>query len=251
MDAPGRTGDRILPPVPAVTRARAGGEGRDFRLRWPEVSRRLLVTAGVFALVFIAVALFTQSEAFNGLNLRLLRYLQNRASLGQDVALGILTYLGSIEMTLVIVLLLGIRLFKGLRLLAILPAMAVLAGSGIEYLLKHSLVSKGPPVAYLRFPDLLPKLNHGVDPNSFPSGHVLRATLVYGLVLYLSERWDLFGKDTSRLSPVLVLLVLLMGYAVIYLGWHWFSDALGGLLLGLTLLIGMIAYLERKRLVNP
>jgi hypothetical protein len=32
---------------------------------------------------------------------------------------------------------------------------------------------------------------------------------------------------------------------------HWFSDALGGLLLGLTLLFGLIAYLERKRLVNP
>ncbi len=251
MDASGRTGHRILPPVPAITRARAGGEGRGFRLRWPAVSRRLLVTAGVFAVVFIAVALFTQSHAFNSLNLRLLRYLQNRGSLGQDIALGILTYLGSIEVTLILAVLLGLRLFKGLRLLAVLPALAVLLGSGLEYLLKHSLASKAPPSVYLRFPDILPKLNHGVDPNSFPSGHVLRATVVYGLVLYLSERWDLFGKDTSRLSPVLVVVVFLMGYAVIYLGWHWFSDALGGLLLGLTLLIGMIAYFERKRLVNP
>jgi membrane-associated phospholipid phosphatase len=50
---------------------------------------------------------------------------------------------------------------------------------------------------------------------------------------------------------VLVLLVALMSYAVIYLGWHWFSDALGGLLLGLTLLFVLIAYLERKRTVNP
>jgi membrane-associated phospholipid phosphatase len=80
---------------------------------------------------------------------------------------------------------------------------------------------------------------------------MLRATVTYGLVLYLAERWELFGPDSSRLSPVLVLLVALMGYAVIYLGWHWFSDALGGLLLGLTLLFGLIAYLERKRTVNP
>ncbi len=237
--------------MPALTRARAGGQGRSFRFRWPAVSRRLLVTAGVFAVAFIAVALFTESHAFNSLNLRLLRYLQNRGSLGQDIALGILTYLGSIEVTLIIAVLLGVRLFKGLRLLAVLPAVAVLIGSGVEYLLKHSLISKAPPSASLRFPDILPKLNHGVDPNSFPSGHVLRATIVYGLVLYLSERWDLFGKDSSRLSPVLVVVVFLMGYAVIYLGWHWFSDALGGFLLGLTLLIGMIAYLERKRLVNP
>jgi membrane-associated phospholipid phosphatase len=71
------------------------------------------------------------------------------------------------------------------------------------------------------------------------------------LVLYLSERWQLFGKDSSRLSPVLVLMVLLIGYGVVYLGWHWFSDAIGGLFLGLTLLFGLIAYLERKRTVNP
>ena len=86
---------------------------------------------------------------------------------------------------------------------------------------------------------------------AFPSGHVLRATIVYGLVLYLAERWELFGRDSSRLSPVLVLVVLLVGFGVVYLGWHWVSDALGGLLLGLTLLFGLIAYLERKRTVNP
>jgi membrane-associated phospholipid phosphatase len=80
---------------------------------------------------------------------------------------------------------------------------------------------------------------------------VLRATVTYGLVLYLAERWELFGKDSSRLSPVLVLVVFLVGYGVVYFGWHWFSDALGGLFLGLALLFGLIAYLERKRLVNP
>ena len=50
---------------------------------------------------------------------------------------------------------------------------------------------------------------------------------------------------------MLVLVIFVVGYAVVYLGWHWFSDALGALLLGLTLLFGLIAYLERKRLVNP
>jgi membrane-associated phospholipid phosphatase len=80
---------------------------------------------------------------------------------------------------------------------------------------------------------------------------VLRATIAYGLVLYLAERWELFGRDSSRLSPVLVLVIFFVGYAVVYLGWHWFSDAIGGLLLGLTLLFGLIAYLERKRTMNP
>ena len=50
---------------------------------------------------------------------------------------------------------------------------------------------------------------------------------------------------------MLVLVIFFVGYGVVYLGWHWFADALGGLLLGLTLLFGLIAYLERKRNVNP
>jgi membrane-associated phospholipid phosphatase len=50
---------------------------------------------------------------------------------------------------------------------------------------------------------------------------------------------------------VLVLVIFFVGYATVYLGWHWLSDAIGGLLLGLALLFALIAYLERKRTVNP
>ena len=161
------------------------------------------------------------------------------------------SYLGSIEVTLVIAALLGLALFRGLRLLAVLPVVVILLGSGLEFIGKLVVPSVAPGRAFQRFPDILPTLGHHVGKYSFPSGHVLRATIAYGLVLYLAERWELFGKDSSRLSPILVLVIFFVGYGVIYLGWHWFSDALGGLLLGLTLLFGLIAYLERKRTVNP
>jgi membrane-associated phospholipid phosphatase len=78
---------------------------------------------------------------------------------------------------------------------------------------------------------------------------MVRATFLYGLCLYLAERWQLFGRDSSRLSPVLALAIVLLGYGLAYLGSHWFSDVLGGTLLGLSLLIATIAYLERKRQV--
>jgi membrane-associated phospholipid phosphatase len=218
---------------------------------WPKLSRRLLVTAGVFLAVFLVMTLLVKVGAFGALNLRLTDVLQARGSNGQDIALGIFAYLGSIEVTLVVGIFLGVALFRGLRLLAVLPAAVILLASGLEYLGKKAIVSHGPGLAFQRFPDFLPSLSHKVAPYSYPSGHVLRATVTYGLLLYLAERWELFGRDSSRLSPVLVVLIALMGYAVIYLGWHWFSDVVGGLLLGLTLLFGLIAYLERKRTVNP
>lgn len=218
---------------------------------WPRLSRRLLVTAGVFFAAFVIVTVLVKLGAFGTLNLRLTHALQARGSTGQDIALSIFAYLGSIEVTLVVGIFLGVALFRGLRLLAVVPAAVILFASALEYLGKKTIVSHGPGSALNRFPDFLPTFSHNVAPYSYPSGHLLRATVTYGLVLYLAERWELFGRDSSRLSPVLVLLVALMSYAVIYLGWHWFSDALGGLLLGLTLLFGLIAYLERKRTVNP
>jgi len=210
-----------------------------------------MITAGVFFAAFLVVVVLVTVGAFGPPNLRLTHYMQGRGSFGQDLGLGIFAYLGSIELTLVIAALLGFALFRGLRLLAILPVAVILVASGLELLGKLVIPSVPPGRALQRFPDILPGLGHDVGKYSFPSGHVLRATIAYGLVLYLAERWELFGRDSSRLSPILVLVVFLVGYAVVYLGWHWFSDAIGGLLLGLTLLFGLIAYLERKRLVNP
>ncbi len=220
-------------------------------LAWPKLSRRLLVTGGVFLLAFLVVTVLVQTGSFAKLNLRTTHYLQARGSDGQNLALGLFAYLGSIEATLVIAILIGVALFRGLRLLAVLPAAVILFASGLEYVGKRLVVSHGPGAALDRFPSFLPTLSHKLAAYSYPSGHVLRATVTYGLVLYLAERWELFGRDSSRLSPVLALLIFLMGYAVIYLGWHWLADAIGGLLLGLTLLFGLIAYLERKRTVNP
>jgi membrane-associated phospholipid phosphatase len=210
-----------------------------------------MITAGIFFAAFVVITVLVAAGAFDHANLRLTHYLQNRGSYGQDLGLGIFTYLGSFEVTLLIAALIGLALFRGLRLLAVLPVAVILVGSLLEILGKQLLPSVPPGRAFQRFPDILPSFAHRVGQYSYPSGHVLRAVIAYGLVLYLAERWELFGRDSSRLSPILVLVIFFVGYGVVYLGWHWFSDVVGGALLGLTLLFGLIAYLERKRLVNP
>lgn len=218
--------------------------------QWPPASRRLLVTAGAIFGVFLLVALLVQLRQFDRLDYRVVQYLQDRGSPGQDIGLTVLAYAGSIEVTLLIAALLFFPLFKGLRLLAVTPILLVLAGTVLEFIGKHLIANASPPDLYHRAPSFLPHLIRHLEANSFPSGHMIRATFLYGLCLYLAERWQLFGRDSARLSPILVPVIILLGYALAYLGAHWFSDVLGGTLLGLSLLVATVAYLERKRHVD-
>ena len=220
------------------------------RPHWPPFNRGLLIMAGVFLGGALIVTLIVQLGGFHATDRRVLHYLQGRGSAGQDIALALLTYVGGIEVTLAIALILGLALFKGLRFLAIAPAVILILASGLEVIGKHLVHQVAPPLSALRWPGFLPQVSHQVGAFSFPSGHVLRSTILYGLVFYFAERWELFGKDSSRLSPVLAILIVLMGYAVLYLGWHWFADALGGALLGIAMLLAAIAFLERRRLVR-
>jgi len=71
---------------------------------------------------------------------------------------------------------------------------------------------------------------------SFPSGHMMAATMFYGLCIYF-----LFLSHQKRFIKVIGYLffcsfILLIGISRIYLGVHYASDILGGFLVSLCLL---------------
>ncbi len=80
---------------------------------------------------------------------------------------------------------------------------------------------------------------------SFPSGHVLGATLFYGFLIYCAE-CSISNKLVRRLvQGSLAIVILLMGYARIELGAHWPTDVLGGYAIGLLVLSAMV-WLHRR-----
>lgn len=81
-----------------------------------------------------------------------------------------------------------------------------------------------------------PPLSDAVPPYefspSFPSGHTLNAVVVVGIIAYL-----VLLRQHSRRTRILtvtgaVLFAVLIGLSRVYLGHHWFTDVLGGWLLG-------------------
>jgi undecaprenyl-diphosphatase len=68
----------------------------------------------------------------------------------------------------------------------------------------------------------------------FPSGHVLGATIGYGLVLLLL--WHKFGRLRTRITFVLGLagILLLIGFSRLYVRDHYLGDVLAGYAVGLS-----------------
>jgi len=97
-------------------------------------------------------------------------------------------------------------------------------------------------------------LYHGISSYSFPSGHATMSLIVFGFLAFLISRGLPPRRRWWPFVPA-ALLCLLISLSRLYLGAHWASDVIGGLLLGL-LWAGVLAAayvrqgLPRRRLAG-
>jgi undecaprenyl-diphosphatase len=70
--------------------------------------------------------------------------------------------------------------------------------------------------------------------SSFPSGHAMSATVVYGTVAYLLARLQKHGWARAVTLLLAVIMIALVCLTRLYLGVHYPSDVLGGIIVGLA-----------------
>lgn len=85
--------------------------------------------------------------------------------------------------------------------------------------------------------------------SSFPSGHSMSAAIVYGTVAYLAARLQRHHWSRVVTAVVALLLILLIAASRIYLGVHYPSDTLAGMVIGFAWAAFCMATLEAIQLI--
>jgi len=96
-------------------------------------------------------------------------------------------------------------------------------------------------------PHIIPRLMHGAGWYSYPSGHSMLAPIIFGLgIIVWAAPWP--SPALRRAALVLAtLLALSIGFSRVYVGVHYPSDVVGGLLLGTAWSALAMLWWERHR----
>jgi membrane-associated phospholipid phosphatase len=117
-------------------------------------------------------------------------------------------------------------------------ALLLAVGLALLPLLQHGLkevVDRPRPS-----PDLI-ELRAGFASPSFPAGHVMSPTLLYGFLLDLALVRLRYPPLRLAVLAVSLFVLVLSGPANVWVGVHWPSDVLGGYAWGLVLLLPLLA----------
>lgn len=155
-----------------------------------------------------------------------------------DYLMKLISSIGQMPQIIILIALFVFALyFVGLKWEAVVTVISAALSVGLNVTLKVLVDRKRPSI------DLVNVYQHLKD-NSFPSGHVMLYTTLFGYLLFLA--FILVKNSWYRLIYILVFmfLILAVGPSRIYEGAHWASDVFAAYLFG-SLVLSLCIYIYR------
>lgn len=213
----------------------------------PLVPRLLVLAALVVS--YVGLTLIVGAGWLGSLDHQVLAALSSTWSESLHPLFQFLAELGGLEVTSILMLGLFVYLLRGGFGADALAVLAFAGGMVLEVLYKVALYHPGPPraIAHKDGPSITDLLTTGGGLNSFPSGHVVRAVVAYGLIAFVVRRLAPWPIARALAIPIAVVLIIIVSFDRLYLDAHWESDVIGGLLLGAIALLAGTVWLDRPR----
>lgn len=169
-----------------------------------------------------------------------LRWVQQYRTPTLDAVMLELTFLGTGTVVLMLVTVSGMFLWLSQhRYSAMLLLISTAGGILLNNLLKAGFGRPRPQVI---------EWGTHVVSSSFPSGHAMSAAVVYGTVAYLAARLQRRHLHRVFTMGAAAILILLIASSRVYLGVHYPSDVMAGIIIGLAWAGFCMATLEAIRL---
>jgi len=197
----------------------------------------MILCSGFIFLTFI-VALFPLSA----IDLKISTAVQSTQSPGLDSAMKFISWFGTFPVPMFIGLLVATTFYLFTLRREAIFVLLTFTSRAISTVLKIMVDRPRPTVNLVRIVEVAKQ-------QSFPSGHTLFYTIFFGFLLVLM--WNLKQINAIVRITVTVIsasLILTIPFSRIYLGAHWFTDVLGGFILGLICLyVISILYLKKTQ----
>jgi undecaprenyl-diphosphatase len=214
----------------------------------PALTQRLVAIVAL-SVAFVAMTMAIAAGTFTSLDHQIALAMRDIWLEPLHKLFQLIAELGGMELTTVLMVALFVYLWRGGFGADVLVVGAFFGAIALEVLYKSLLFHPGPPRSLWHSdgPSLTNVLEGSSIRNSFPSGHMVRTVVAYGLLAFVIRR--LSTSRTIRLLaiPVAISIILVEAFDRIYLGVHWESDVIGGLLLGGIALLAATVWLDRPR----
>jgi undecaprenyl-diphosphatase len=132
--------------------------------------------------------------------------------------------------------------FRGMRLEAIFQVLAWGTG-GVSTVFKRIMQRKRPSAENSGIRVAIANIGG----TSFPSGHVIIYSGVYGFLAFLANTWIRPAVIRRTVVGLLTSMLSLVGISRVYLGHHWFTDVVASYLLGTTYLVALTSVYRRAK----
>jgi membrane-associated phospholipid phosphatase len=194
-------------------------------------------------------AIMVTGGVFNSLDLQVAQAMGELWQPSLHPLFQVIAEFGGIELTSVLMLGLAYYLWRAGFGSDALVFFVFVAAVGFEIFYKLNLHHPMPPRSLSESdgPSISELFASAATGNSFPSGHMVRAVIAFGLIAFVIRRLSPSPVVRRLAGAGAIFVVVLVAVDRLYLNVHWESDVIGGLILGAIGLLAGTVWLDRPR----